>query len=1125
MTQPDHKIVEALRSALKETDRLRRQQQEATARATEPIAVVGTACRYPGGVRGPEDLWRLVADGRDAIGEFPADRGWDLTGLFSDDPDAAGTSFARGGGFLYDAGDFDASLFGISPREARAMDPQQRLLLECAWEAFERAGLDPLGQRGARTGVWTGSNDQDYLGLLGDHPGELEGHLGTGNAASVLSGRLAYTFGLEGPAVTVDTACSSSLVALHLAVQALRRGEVDQALVAGVLVMSTPGTFLEFSRQRGLAADGRCKSFAAGADGTGWGEGAGVLLVERLSTARAAGRTVLAVVRGTAINQDGASNGLTAPNGPAQRRVIRAALADAGLTAQEVDAVEAHGTGTTLGDPIEAQALLATYGKDRDLPLWLGSLKSNIGHTQAAAGVGGIIKMIEAMRHGVLPKTLHVDEPTPKVDWSSGAVALLTEARPWPESGRARRSAVSSFGMSGTNAHVILEQGDDPVSAVQPDDDRPVPILLSGATPAAQRAQIAAVAGREAPLAGIAATLAGRAALAERAVACDRASLESPQVIGTAAESSDIVFVYPGQGGQWLNMAVGLLAEAAFADRLRECDAALRPYTGWSVEEVLRGSDDWLTRVEVVQPVLWAVGVALTAWWQSYGVHPAAVVGHSQGEVVAAVVAGALSVEDGARVVTARSAPLAGLTGDGGMLSVGAPAEQVERWLADRPGLNIAAVNGPAQVVVAGDRPRLRELIPFCEAQGVRARLVEVRYASHSPQVEPVREAILDGLGDVRGATPAIPWYSTVTGERVTEPVGADYWWTNLRQQVRFAPVIQQLAEAGFGLFAEVSGHPVVTVALEQCAPDAAVWGTLRRGEDGPQARIRALGDAWVRGVRVDWSSWFAGIARDADFPTYPFQRRRYWLTPEEQRRDRGGDPEFWAAVEAGAASLADELGLETAAVEPVVDGLAAWHGRRRLAAAIDGWRYAVTWKKLATPAPVRPQGRWLVVRPEGVEVPDVLPDAETITVDAAAVTLPEGPYAGIVSLLSFDERPMTGHPHVPRGLAGTLALIQAAGDDTRVWVLTADTGSLAQAQVAGLGRIAGLEMAHRWGGLLEIPADPDPALVGTVVAGAFGPEDQLALRAGGVLARRLAPAPARKGAAAWQPRGTVLIT
>ncbi|KUL40801.1 type I polyketide synthase [Actinoplanes awajinensis] len=1156
MTQPDPKLVDALRNSLKEIDRLRRQQREADARAAEPIAVVGMACRYPGDVRGPDDLWRLVADGRDAVGDFPADRGWDLTGLFSDDPDAAGTSYARAGGFLHDAGDFDASLFGISPREARAMDPQQRLLLECAWEAYERAGLDPLSRRGDRTGVYTGSNDQDYLGLLGDHPGELEGHLGTGNAASVLSGRLAYTFGLEGPAVTVDTACSSSLVALHLAVQALRSGDIDQALVAGVLVMATPGTFLEFSRQRGLSADGRCKSFAAGADGTGWGEGAGVLLVERLSSARAAGRPVLAVVRGTAVNSDGASNGLTAPNGPSQRRVIRAALADAGLTTAEVDAVEAHGTGTTLGDPIEAQALLATYGQDRaDGPLWLGSLKSNIGHTQAAAGVGGIIKMVQAMRHGVLPATLHVDAPTPKVDWSSGAVQLLTQARPWPEQGRPRRSAVSSFGMSGTNAHVILEQGDpEPVlEPAAPETTAPVPLLLSGAGPAALQAQAAMVrtiAATGVPLPSIGATLTRRATLSDRAVAWDLDSLatvESGHAATTTLDSSDVVFVYPGQGGQWLHMMVGLLDSPAFADRLRECDAALRPHVGFSVEQVLRSDDDWLTRVEVVQPVLWAVGVALTAWWESYGVTPAAVVGHSQGEVVAAVVAGALTVEDGARVVAARSRVLPGLTGDGGMLSVNAPAADVETWLTqDWPDLVVAAVNGPAQVIVAGPRHRLEAFVPWAERRDIRARLVEVRYASHSPQVEQVRDEILAAVTDVRGAVPRIPWYSTVTGERVTTAPAAGYWWTNLREQVRFAPVIQQLAADGFQLFAEVSGHPVLTVALEQCAPDAGVWGTLRRGEDGPAARIRALGDAWTRGVAVDWSPWFDGVRWLPELPSYAFQRRRHWLTADEQRRDRGADPEFWAAVDAGATSFAGELGLDPAVVAPVHDRLSSWREHRTRESTIDAWRYAVTWAARPAPAPASPTGRWLLIHPDldGSDLAGLFPDADVLVLDGAAdraavaAALPTGPYAGVVSLLALDDRPVPGRPLVSRGLAGTLTLFQALGDaglEAPVHVLTRGAvgvggppASLGQAQVWGLARIAGVELPGRWGGLIDLPEQLDDRAretLAAVLAGALGPDDQLAIRDTGLWARRVTPAPARRRTPPWRPRGTVLIT
>ncbi|MFC8046436.1 SDR family NAD(P)-dependent oxidoreductase [Nocardia sp. NPDC057353] len=910
----------------------------------DPIAIVGVALRLPGGIASPEALWRLLESGGDAVGEFPDDRGWDLAALFDADPATAGTSYTRHGGFLTDAADFDAAAFGMAPREALATDPQQRLLLETSWEALERAGIDPTSLRGSRTGVFAGTMYHDYAPHLQDAPADLEGYLVNGSAGSIASGRIAYTFGFEGPAISVDTACSSSLVALHLAAQSLRSGESDLALAGGVAVMASPATFVEFSRQRALAPDGRCKAFAAAADGTGWAEGVSILVLERLSDARRAGHRVLALVRGSAVNQDGASSGLTAPNGPAQQRVIRQALANAGLTAADVDAVEAHGTGTVLGDPIEAQAVIATYGADRDpgRPLWLGSLKSNVGHTQAAAGGAGIAKMILALRNRTLPRTLHVDAPTPHVDWSGGGVRLLTDPVPWEPGDRPRRAGISSFGVSGTNAHVIIEEPPrtpDPVAADL--GGRPLPWVLSAHTPAALRGQAVALATylRSRPdldPADVARTLLhGRAALTERAVlvgddAALRAGLEALAGGGALPEhaargSADVagrtVFVFPGQGGQWRGMARELHATApVFAARLTECAEALAPLVDWEPLPVLLGTAEIdAERVDVVQPALWAVMVALAALWRAHGVEPDAVVGHSQGEIAAAVVAGALSVADGARVVALRSRAIAASAGPGAMAAVQLPAaaaaELIEPW-ADRVAL--AVVNSPTSVVLSGEIAAVEQILARLDADGIRNRRVAVDYASHSPTMDALRAELGTALAPVRPVESAIPLLSTVTADWVDgTALTGEHWFDNLRGTVRFEEATRALVEAGYRAFVEIGPHPVLTATIEETleaagAPAAAVVGTLRRDDGGLARFTTALAAAHTRGIAVDW-----GIPPGArtELPTYAFQRTRYWIDADRSGARRDEHAPRAAAAEPAAPIVLDRFtGLDTPA-------------------------------------------------------------------------------------------------------------------------------------------------------------------------------------------------------------------
>jgi acyl transferase domain-containing protein len=1117
----------------------------------DPIAIIGMSCRFPGGVGSPEDLWDLVVSGTDAMSGFPTDRGWDLDGLYDPDPDRPGTSYTAQGGFLEGVANFDGSLFGISPREALAMDPQQRLLLEVSWEAFERAGIDPLSVRGSRTGVFAGTNGQDYGPLLLASGDDLEGHLGIGNAASVLSGRVAYAFGLEGPAVTVDTACSSSLVALHLAAQALRSGECSLALASGVTVMANPGVFVEFSRQQGLSRDGRCKAFAAGADGTGWGEGIGVLLVERVSDARRNGHQVLAVMRGSAVNSDGASNGLTAPNGPSQQRVIRAALTDAGLAPSDVDAVEAHGTGTVLGDPIEAEALLATYGRDRDRPLWLGSVKSNIGHTQAAAGVAGVIKMIMAMRHSELPQTLHVDEPSPHIDWAAGAVSLLTGNEPWPVNGHPRRAGISSFGVSGTNVHVIVEEpAEEQEPVVEPVRPAVVPWVLSGKTPSA-------LAGQAERLLSVVddpvdvgwSLVSSRAVLEHRAVVlgADRDGLrrglaaladggEAPGLVRRTGPvgQGGVVFVFPGQGAQWVGMATGLLESSpVFAARIAECEQALAPFVDWSLTEILRSGE--LDRVDVVQPVSWAVMVSLAELWRSVGVRPAAVMGHSQGEIAAAVVAGGLSLEAGAKVVALRAKAIAAeLAGRGGMVSVALPAGEVAELIG--PGLSVAAVNGPLSTVVAGDASAVDELLALCAEREIRAKRIPVDYASHSAHVEQLRDRLLADLADIEPRPCDVRFYSA----HDTSVLDAEYWYQNLRDTVHFEQTTQTVLAAGFSTFLEVSSHPVLATAIRETVGDrAAVLDTLHRDEGGQERWLTALAEAHVHGVAVDWRQVFAGWGgRTVDLPTYAFQHERYWPRLVPQPVDLPTDPAeagLWAAVESNdVATVAAELGLDTPSVADVLPALSTWRRTRREKTTVDSWRYQVTWRPV-TGDTTRLTGTWLLVLPPsgadpaiaealrdgGAEVVEIhLVDEEldrhALGYRLRAAGLAEA--AGVLSLLALDERPGS----VPVGLAATMALTQAMADadvEVPVWHGTRGAVSIGrsdplaapgQALTWGFGRSAALEHPRWWGGLIDLPdtfEDRASTRLATALSGKAG-EDQLAIRGSGTFARRLRPAP-----------------
>ncbi|WP_424637494.1 type I polyketide synthase [Embleya sp. AB8] len=1224
-----------LRETATDLRRTRQRLLEVESAGREPVAIVAIGCRLPGGVRSAEDLWELVRTGTDAISGFPPDRGWDPEGMYADVLGAAAGSTTRQGGFVYDAAEFDAEFFGISPHEALAMDPQQRLVLETAWETLERAGIDPLSVRRSRTGVFVGASALGYGGGLGSGAAEVQGHRVTGGSMSVVSGRVAYTLGLEGPAVTLDTACSSSLVALHLAAHALRAGECDLALAGGVTVMARPTAFVEFSRQGGLSADGRCRSFAAAADGTGWGEGVGLLLVERLSDAVRNGHPVLAVLRGSAVNQDGASNGLTAPNGPAQQRVIRQALRSAGLAATEVDVVEAHGTGTVLGDPIEAHALLATYGRDRaaDRPLWLGSVKSNIGHTQAAAGVAGVIKMVMALRHGVLPRTLHVDAPSPQVDWSTGHVSLLTDEVSWPEGERVRRAGISSFGISGTNAHVIVEQAPSSSPASSgPAEPEPadgvgglIPWVVSARSEAALRAQAARLRDRvgEGPTSAAdvgRSLLSGRALLDQRAVVLGRdpdelarglhavatgatgavelSEVGTPVVVtgsaprggggaggagGRAAGPGAVVF--SGQGGRLFGAGRELYATfPVFAAALDEVGAAFDAVSAFSVRDVLLGAEGMSEAAAedtgVAQPALFAFEVALYRLWSSWGPVPDFVVGHSLGGIVAAHVAGVFSLADAVTFVAARARLMSALPAGGAMLAVGASEQQVTALLAGEPAARVAvaAVNGPASVVVSGPAEAVDELAGWCAARSWRCSRLRVSHAFHSALMEPMLDELRFVLAGLAFAEPAIVLVSDTSGQVASSKQVCDpeYWVEHVRRAVRFGDAVGTLRERGVTTFVELGPDAALTAMVAECtagAPEVAALAVQRRGRSGVATLAGALATAFVRGLPVDWARALGGDVggRRVDLPTYAFQGRRYWLAAEPSRAvgEPSGDPadgplpdpadsSWWDAVEGSRADeLAELLAVsEDAPLREVVPALSAWRARGRVAATAASWRYAVRWEPWggASGNSAALSGRWLVVAPAGCASADAVArvlagcGAEVLRSGGEESTglptgLPSGvdaePLAGIVSLLG--DGATQDDAGLVASVAATEALVRAlgaAGVAAPLWCVTRgavsvtgeDLDSVVGAGLWGLGLVLGLEQPRRGGGLVDLPAAPDERALGVlagVLVGAGGDsgEDQFAIRPLGVFTRRLTPLPAGPATRVVRTRGAALIT
>ncbi|MEW6704986.1 MAG: beta-ketoacyl synthase N-terminal-like domain-containing protein [Pseudomonadota bacterium] len=947
---PPTEELSPIKRALLEIRELRTRLADAEAAAREPIAVVGTGLRLPGGVRDLESLWTLLAEGRDAIGPIPADR-WDVEALYDADPEAPGRMTTREGGFIDDVDCFDAEFFGISPREAESMDPQQRIVLETAWHALEDAGIAPGRLYGRKAGVFLGVCNNDYGRMLFAHRERIDPYFSTGNAGSVVSGRLAYFLGAQGPAVTLDTACSSSLVALHQAMQSLRAGECEIALAGGINLILSPEMNIDFSKANMMAADGRCKTFDAGADGYVRAEGCGIVVLRRLRDCTPSDR-VLGVLRGSAINQDGRSSGLTAPNGPSQEAVVRAALAAAGVQAADVSYVEAHGTGTPLGDPIEVQALGAALceGRDASTALAIGSIKTNLGHLEGAAGVAGLMKVLAMLRHGEIPPHLHLRQPSPHIDWEALPIRVPTVRTPWAGVGGRRIAGVSSFGFSGTNAHVIVEAppAREPAGSQAPQAPQPV-LALSARDEPSLEALCLAYAERlrqsSAPLADLcAAANTGRTHFAHRlALRADSAEAmaaglqaaaaggEPPADAqrGVAGAPPRIAFLFTGGGAQSVGMALGLYERSAvFRAALDRAAAVLDPLLGRPLLELLRsgeGDGAPIHQTRYGQPALVAVEIALAALWRSWGVEPAAVLGHSLGEYAAAHVAGVLSLEDALAIVVERTRCVDALDVQGGMATVFAPAAVVDAAIAQLgvPAV-IAAYNTPQQVVVSGLNAAVDRVASHFEALGTRVSRLKVAYPSHSPLMEPVLARFERALAGVRFEPPRIAFVSNLSGgiadlSLVGRPA---YWSQHLRQPVRFADSVRALHDAGFTHYLEIGPHPVLVGLGAECVPPGAgQWlPSLRRGQDDWSVMLDSLQSLYVAGATIDWAAVDGRRERaPVALPLYPFRRQRHWAEWARQAPAAGGDGQHaWQAVSDALARDAERapVGLDLSGYE-----------------------------------------------------------------------------------------------------------------------------------------------------------------------------------------------------------------